>query len=395
MDIILSIIINLFKVIGKIITILFKVIGKFLGFAFKTTRAVSKFIKENNPNSFKVIIFKTKENTLDIDCFEVKIQGAINAQSNNATVQFIAKMHDETNGEKEPILSTIEEFQSDDSVVFSFQKSEELPYENTLISDWITIFKIPLLFLEFPKKGLRDISITFYIVNQQGNILEQAEHKIPFINEENGYLDALENRKKFEEVIIKTALLVSNSDGEMDNSEAEVIKHWVKTRLTGYNESVRNENKQLLNGYIKDGFNQVKNDEIDIHSILDEIHDIASDGEKYELYELCLKVASADGKAEQEELDLLDDITDYLDLDRVKLQSMLEKELPVNIYTNSIDDKESLIGITTEMDGRQIKKHLVKEYSKWNARVAHKDEKIRKQAEEMIQIIIDLREKYK
>lgn len=395
MDIILSIIINLFKVIGKIITILFKVIGKFLDFVFKTTRAASKFIKENNPNSFKVIIFKIKENTLDIDCFEVKIQGAINAQSNNATVQFIAKMHDETNEEKEPVLSTIEEFQSDDSVVFSFQKSEELPYANTLISDWITIFKIPLPFLEFPKKGRRDISITFYIVNQQGNILEQAEHKIPFVNEENGYLDALENRKKFEEVIIKTALLVSNSDGEMDNSEAEVIKHWVKTRLTGYNESVRNENKQLLNDYIKDGFNQVKNDEIDIHSILDEIHDIASDGEKYELYELCLKVASSDGKAEQEELDLLDDITDYLDLDRVKLQSMLEKELPVNIYTNSIDDKESLIGITIDMDNKQIKKHLVKEYSKWSARVAHKDEKIRNQAEEMIQIIVDLRKKYK
>ncbi len=340
-------------------------------------------------------VSEVKEDTCDLDYFEVKIKGAIKTSSANQTVQFVAKMHDETNGEKEPVLSTIEEFQSDYSVVFSFQKSEKLPYADTLISDWVTIFKMPLVFLEFPKKGRRDISITFYITNQQGNILEQAEHKISFVNKENGYLDALENRKKFEEVIIKTALLVSNSDGEMDTSEADIIKHWVKTRLTGYNESVRDENKQRLNGYIKDGFSQVKNDEIDTHDVLDEIHDIASDGEKYELYELCLKVASADGKAEQEELDLLNDITDYLNLDRVKLQSMLEKELPINIYTNKVDDEESLIGITPDMDNKQIKKHLVKEYSKWNARVAHKDETIRKQAEEMIQIIVNLRQKYK
>lgn len=350
---------------------------------------------DESSKSFEVKISQTKENTLDLDCFEVKIKGAIKTSSANQTVQFIAKMHDVTDSKKKPVLSTVEEFQSDDSVVFFFQRSEKLPYADNLISDWLTIFKMPLVFLEFPKKGRRDISITFYIANKQGNILEQAEHEISFVNKENGYLDALENRKKFEEVIIKTALLVSNSDNEMDGSEADIIKHWTATRLTCYNESARDENKQRLNSYIKDGFAQVKNDEIDIHSVLDEIHDIASDGEKYELYELCLKVASADGKAEQEELDLLDDITDYLNLDRVKLQSMLEKELPINIYTNSVDDKESLIGITPDMDNKQIKKHLVKEYSKWNARVVHKNETIRKQADEMIKIIVDLRKKYK
>lgn len=361
--------------------------------------AVVGFFNNDDTNSsqvdFMVQILQTKEDVHDLDCFEVKIRGAIEVSSENQTVSFVAKIYDETSGEKEPVLSAIDEFQSDNSIEFLFQKSEKLPYVNTLISDWTTIFKMPLVLLEFPKKGKRDISIAFYIANQQGDILEQSEHKISFYNKENGYLESLENRKKFEEVIIKTALLVSNSDGEMDGTEAGVIKHWVEARLTSYMESALYENKHRLNGYIKDGFSQVKNDEIDIHGVLCEIQDIASDGEKYELYELCLKVASADGKAEQEELDLLDDITDYLNLDRVKLQSMLEKELPVNIYTNSVDDEESLIGITSDMDNKQIKKHLVKEYSKWNARVAHKDEKIRKQAEKMIQIIVNLRKKYK
>ena len=344
---------------------------------------------------FQIRISQTKEDKLDLECFEIQIKGEINAQSDNATVQFTAKMHDEMDGKKEPILSTVKEFQSDDSITFSFSKSEKLPYANSLISEWVTVVKIPLLFLKFPKKGNRNISVIFYIADQQGNVLEKANHQISFFNKENGYLDLIKNRKKFEEVILKTALLVSDSDNEMDSSEAEIIKHWVKIRLTGYDENTRDEHKQRLNGYIKEGFSGVKNDEIDIHSVLDEINDIASDGEKYELYELCLKVASADGKAEQEELDILDDITDYLNLDRVKLQSMLEKELPINIYTSSVDNKESLVGITSDMDKKQIKKHLLKEYSKWNARVAHSDEKIREQTNEMIKIIVELREKYK
>ena len=348
--------------------------------------------------NFRTKISQIKDDKLDLDCFEIKIKGAINAQSNNTTVQFIAKMYDKTDGKKEPILSTVEDFQSDDSVVFSFKKTEELPYANSVISEWMPAVRIPLLFLQFPKKGNCNIGIIFYITDQQGNILEQASHQISFFNKENGYLDLVENRQKFEQVIIKTALLVSDSDGEMASSEAGIIKNWVKTRLAGYDENARDEHKQRLNSYIKKSFNEIKNNETDIHSIykvLYKIKGIASDGEKYELYELCLKVAGADDKAKQGELDILDRIAKYLNLDRVKLQSMLEKELPINIYTSDVDNKESLVGITSDMDSKQIKKHLLKEYSKWNARVAHSDGKVRKQADEMIKIIIELKEKYK
>ena len=379
------------------------VVAFFIGYAIISTiiknvsrKTIGAIAPDSSFNkNFRVNILQTKEDKLDLDCFEIKIRGVIDAKLDNQTVQFIAKLYDETNGKKEPILSNVKEFQGDNSIAFYFSKSERLPYKNTLINDWATVFKIPLVFLEFPKKGKRDISIEFSVVNQQDNVLEKASHQISFFNNENGYLDLIKNRKKFEEVIIKVALLVSNSDNEMASSEADIIKRWVQARLTAYDENARDEHKQRLNGYIREGYNQVKNDEIDIHSTLDEINDIASDGEKYELYELCLKVASADGKAEQEELDMLDDITDYLNLDRAKLQSMLEKELPINIYTSSIENKEALVGITVDMDNKQIKKHLIKKYSKWNARVAHKDEKIRKQADEMIQIIIELKQKYK
>ena len=344
--------------------------------------------------NFRVEISKTKKAQLDLDCFEIKIRGAINIKSDNKTVQFIAKMYDETDGKKEPVLSIVEQFQSDNSSTFYFSKSEKLSYANSLISKWALVVRIPLSFLQFPKKGERNINVVFYIADQQNNVLEKASHQISFFNKENGYLDLVENRKKIEKMIITTALLVSNSDNEMDSSEADIIKHWVKTKLTGYNESTREEHKQRLNSYIKKGFDEVKNNDIDI-SVLDNINNIASDGEKYELYELCVKVAGADKKARKEELYILKMIANLLNLDKGKLQLMQEKELPITIYTNDVDDKEGLVGIKVDMNNQQINEHLVKEYSKWNARVAHKDEEVRQQANEMIKIIIELKKKLK
>lgn len=343
---------------------------------------------------FQVKILQTKEEKLDLDCFRVEIKGTIKALMDNQAVKFIAKMYDETDGKKEPVLSNIKEFQSDDSSVFSFLKKQTLPYADSIISDWIPAFFVPLVFLEFPKKGNRNISIVFYVVNQADKILEKASDKISFFNKENGYLNAIENRQKFEEVMIKIALLVSKSDNQMVSAEADVIKHWVNERLLGYNSDIKDEHKQRFNSYIKEGYSQVKNAEIDIHSTLDEINEIASVGEKYQLYELCLKVISADSKAEQEELDMLDGITDYLNLDRVKLQSILDEGL-IGIDIKPVSKKELLVGVRSNMDKEQIKKHLLKEYSKWNARVAHNDKKIRERAKEMKEIIVELREKYK
>jgi hypothetical protein len=54
-----------------------------------------------------------------------------------------------------------------------------------------------------------------------------------------------------------------------------------------------------------------------------------------------------------------------------------------------------MIGITPNMSEKEIKKHLRKEYTKWNARVSNADPKIREQANEMIKIIVELRAKYK
>jgi len=122
--------------------------------------------------------------------------------------------------------------------------------------------------------------------------------------------------------------------------------------------------------------------------------EILTDAQKYELFELCLNITKADGVAEPKEIKIIQNISEAINLDKVKTQLMIEKELPVTIHTGNEYNKEQMIGITTDMDNEQIKNHLRKEYTKWNSRVTNRDPEIRKQAEEMIKIISELRKIY-
>jgi tellurite resistance protein len=359
---------------------------------------ITKDVLESLENEFQAKLdLTTREiDKDDIEFLNIDIKGIIRGRKEGYNAQFVINLFDITDGEREPILSLSEEYQYQDSRIFFYVSDKiEMPYIETLFQEWVTVTSIPTLFLEFPRKGERKLEIEIQIIDEETYILDKITKIITYKNEENGYLDNIDNQYKFEEALIKTALLVSASDGDMDNSEAEVIKNWVKIRLTGYNEESKDENKKRLNSYISDAYRQINNNQITINDTLQEIDTITSEGEKYELFELCLKVAGADNQADANELKILDEIANRLNLHKEKLQKMLEKELPITIHAEELGNKESMIGITPNMSEKEIKKHLRKEYTKWNARVSNADPKIREQANEMIKIIVELRAKYK
>lgn len=355
------------------------------------------------PNSslskkFRMKLVQSQEVIEDtkFNMFKFDIRGLIKGHNAPYNASFYINLFDTTNGERKPVLSLLEEYQYKDSRVFRYISTpERIPYNDTVFNDWVTITGIPTMFIEFPRKGYRTVEAEIKVVNSEGYILEETTATMNFNNEISGYMDSMENKDKFDEIVIKTALLVSNSDGNMDEDEANIIKDWVKRRLTGFQEKFQDEEKKRLNGYIRDAYFLVNDNKITVSSVLKDIDKIASEGEKYELFELCLKVASADGTADKDELKILDEIADYMGLDRTKFQSMIEKELPITMHAEQSNSKESMIGITPDMSNDEIKKHLRKEYTKWNSRVSNADENIRQQAEEMIQIISELRTQYR
>ena len=113
---------------------------------------------------------------------------------------------------------------------------------------------------------------------------------------------------------------------------------------------------------------------------------------RYDALELCLEVAGADGSADKSELDLIESIAQGLEVDAARLKEMVQKALPVAMFTDK--DPDSVLGIKPDMSEADIKRFLNQEYRKWNSRVNHNDKKVREQASEMLALIADARRRH-
>ena len=211
---------------------------------------------------------------------------------------------------------------------------------------------------------------------------------------EPGYDDHRENHQRIEELTIKLAMAVSAVDGAMDEQEGAVIREWLHKRVAGIeNEERRNEEKQRYNGYVQSAYEAAKANQISLELVAAEICDLAGSAEKYDALELCLHVAGADNTAEQSELDLIRSLARQLDVNYERLRSMEEKILPIAIHATE-GNVDEMLGITPAMSTGDIRKHLNREYRKWNDRQSSNDPDVREQAIEMLRLIAESRRRH-
>ena len=353
--------------------------------------------KEKRLNQFQANIIEDtiQGEEYDWDVFNIRVKGIIEGPHDNFDVKFQIRAYDITNGDETPVFSTFEDFQAQNSRTFFYESEvDEMPYQDTIFKDWWTVTKIPKLFLEYPRSGSRKIEFKVIAFNPiSRNIYVEDSVTVTYNNTDKGYLDKEDNTEYYEEMVIKTAMLVSASDGDMDVNEANIIKQWIKKRLSYYGEAYQAAEKDRLNSYIKDVYQEIEAESIDIYEVLEGIENIASEGEKFELFQICLDVAEADGEADEAELKIIHDIAGYIDLDKKQFRSMIEKTLPITIHVSQAND-ETLLGIDSSMSSKEARKHLREQYQKWNARVASSDAATREQAEKMIHLIAEARKKY-
>jgi len=107
---------------------------------------------------------------------------------------------------------------------------------------------------------------------------------------------------------------------------------------------------------------------------------------------VCLRVAQANGSVAAEEMAVLKDLASWLEVDAEKFRTMAEKVLPVDMH--EIMDINDLLGITSDMSKEKTRKHLNREYSKWNSRVTSANPEIQTQADQMLKLIAEARGQY-
>jgi len=317
--------------------------------------------------------------------FVVEMQGSITAPYDGYTATTALFVADVTTGEKEAIVSALDVLQMEDSIALGFSTSQKIPFRMSVINNWITLVKIPIDTLTFPRSGIRKVE--FFVVVDGTSA--SSKKNITYTCSESGYLDADDNRKKFEEKAVELAFAVSASDGDVDRAEAAVIKSWIQQRVAMASSDERESVKDRLNQAIKNAYALFSDGGAhDVRNICENLKKVSTTAERYEALELCLHVAKADGIAEQDELEMLEKLAGYLDVDKDKFRSMKDKHLTVSMMNNSdVMDVDQLLGLHSDMSAAEKKKHLREEFKKWNQLSEHKDPEKRKQAKEMLDLI--------
>ncbi len=339
----------------------------------------------------------------NMSCLTVMLNGLIELPPTTLTAVFSLSMWDISLGEEEdkrkPVMCSIPELQMTGTQVFFWTHVLQLPHHQSFMQNWTEIVSIPIDLLTFPAKGRRKLHFHISIapLGQAQSPTSGATFIYEHMNTSLGYIDGIKIRIKAEELGLKYAAAVSAVDGEIDSDEKIVIRNWMDTRIDSLPEDMRGETTRSLSRALMIAERlsaSIKPDDIEL--LCDDIaaeYPIGSfpKGELFDIVELCMKVAAADGIANPEELKLVDRIASLLGVDRERVKKMSEKILPVNMHSEK--DIDSILGLQPGWTSKQKKKHLREQYREWSARVTHSDVKVRDQADEMLRIIAEERAK--
>ena len=185
---------------------------------------------------------KTVEGTT-FDVFDLCMRGAIQPPRPVVGYPFyvLATLDDITEGtaSPKPVICMIKNLQSGEGPFFAYRSDvEKLPHAHSLLSNWTPIVSVPIAFLEFPRRGKRTIRFRVQLVCARTDmVFEEALCTGNLTAVEDGYLDFVEKKEKADELSIQLFMAVSAADGEMDSSEAECVKEWIRGRISVVNSS--------------------------------------------------------------------------------------------------------------------------------------------------------------
>ena len=212
----------------------------------------------------------------------------------------------------------------------------------------------------------------------------------------SGYLELDNERLEIQKASIKLAVSIALADGSLDQQEGNQIKKWIKGIVDSTSDTQKDNVKNILNNELKDSFKSAKKTNISIKNVCDNIKDIGSKADKYNLIELCLDVMAADGEADKEELKQIEKISKLIGIDYNEISKMKDQRLiKLDPSTASAEGLEEKLGIDPSWNKAKIKKHIISLYGKWNGRLNSLPEGVeRENAQKMLDLIAEARKKY-
>jgi tellurite resistance protein len=338
---------------------------------------------------------RQKKGDSEVDVFNIEILGTINADdvSQKAVAEVFINDLKSVFNEHRPVYSGTMEWRLENSEVFCYSTDlGRLPSQKTRIKEWREVGQICSDLLVFPRKGKRKLQFVVNILSGvDGERLAKAECIFEYDNKSLGYIDLRENMQRANTLAIALAFAVSAVDKKLYQCEIDLIKKWTRSRFGLKNASLKARKKieKALDktvSYFKAGKG------LNVFELCKEISRIAGEGQRYDVLELCLRVAGANGQVVAEELKLLQQLGLWLEVDREIYRAMQEKMLPVTMH--EAVDVETVLGLEEGVRMEEAQGLLNKEFRKWNSRVTNSDPEIRRQADYMLNLIAHARSQY-
>ncbi|MEE9369897.1 MAG: TerB family tellurite resistance protein [Sedimentisphaerales bacterium] len=360
-------------------------------------RNSTEIVAQPDPNTLnsRVQLATQKSDNSIFDVFNVEICGTISAPSDMHYAAVQISITDITDGllAARPVHSKVKQWQMHDSGVFIYNAElGKLPNEDIVLPNWIPVAQLHLDWLLLPRRGPRDLQFITSILSRDSlDELACAMCTFTYQNREFGYIDLQENIQRAKMLAVTLAFAVSAADNKLYGCEIELVKKWARKNIDAFRASgkIRRKLEKALDktvDFFRRGY------EIDTCKICEELVEIVPLAQRYDVLDLCMRVAKANGLASEQEVAMLKNLANWLEVDTDRFRAMMEKILPAGMH--EVEDVEVVLGIDADMGAEQTRKQLNQEYRKWSSRVTNFDPEIRTQADYMIKFIAEARTTY-
>ena len=353
------------------------------------------------PFSFKLAKSKSDSNSNE-DILKVSFRGY--PRKADCHLGFSISIFDITDGSPEPVLSTIPELRESSTKCFELKR--EICYLETGYGweDWIDAGMISSKYLDTPSGGDRKLRIIARLINlsnppmiingepahgDSSKILWKSQKTRTIKLPNKGYNEDKKVKNKARSLSIQIGVAVAMSDGDMDSSEANVIKDWIVNQISSFDLKEKNKLKSLYNKAFKSSFEKAQSNVLDFRSIAKDLKKLNMVSCEYEAIELCYKIMVADGKVDANETKTLDSLAKILSVKPSEVDKIREGILTGTDYQINLPIKQQLetLGIDTSLPKYEIKQKLASEYQKWVNRYNIVDIKKRDDVQKMIEKI--------
>lgn len=325
----------------------------------------------------------------------IDLCGTIQAPTDGHEVNLNIGIRDVTDDETQslPVLNRPKNGPLNPASHFTFQSDMgRLCRQTTVLEDWTGVAQISPDWFVLPRTGTRRMQYTASVVSRQtGEPLASCDCVGVYENTETGYLDIEDNIQRAKTLAVGLAFSVGAANGKLLDPEVNVIYAWVKTNF-GSTEASDDARLELERALQKTASFFRRGGTLNLKPICDEIVEIAPLIGRIDILDLCLRVAAAKGQVTAAELKILKDLSDWLQIERARLRTMVEKILPVEMHQGH--DAEMILGVTAGMSQEEARVQLNREYAKWSSRVISTDPSIRRQADQMLKLLGQARTQY-